>query len=317
MGQQHRGTVPPRTLGGGWRGDGEHRLGRARAAEEEDAGLPAVMPRWQGSVATKPHGGSVGSCKAGQEVRNFSAAIRDRAGPGRPFPPGAMMSGCREAGSPTQPASLSSSAFPVGFCEQCVPCRGHGEAGPPALPAAPGGLLAPTPASRPLLHAACCSPGTRAAGGCWRRTFCPGDLGCLPHRCEVWREENAACVGRSPHPPGTAVLRRRQGCRCASSHGTSGPGKTHVRGRQAGEPRRKPLEKGRPCQPGPLPLPGSIPASSIQPCLPGCPDLPSGSGNSDYSSVLRESSGRLRCSVMLRDAEEPLQAGILPGRGQP
>lgn len=64
------------------------------------------------------------------------ANVRDRVGPGWPFPPGAMMSGSsrgQEAGSPTQPASLSSLAFPMCFHEQCTSCQGHWGAGPPSL----------------------------------------------------------------------------------------------------------------------------------------------------------------------------------------
>lgn len=64
------------------------------------------------------------------------ANVRDRVGPGWPFPPGAMMSGGgrgQEAGSPTQPVSLSSLDFPVCFHEQCTSCQGHWQAGPPSL----------------------------------------------------------------------------------------------------------------------------------------------------------------------------------------
>lgn len=96
----------------------------------------------------------------------------------------------QQAGSPRQPESLSSSsssAFPECFCEQCMPRWGRCEAGPPAPTTAP--------ARPPCTHA-----GTHS---CWvllsARLSCEvvpvlhlwqGDLGCLLHRCQAWREEN-------------------------------------------------------------------------------------------------------------------------------
>lgn len=185
--------------------------------------------------------GTKGGWKAGQEVRNLSAAVRGRVGPGRPFPPGAMMSGgSREAGSPTQPASLSSSAFPMCFREQCIPCH-------PSCTGNAMRLVLCTRAGNPA--AVPCRVLLPVHVGC--RTvpashLLPGDLARPLHRCEGWREENAACLGRSLHQPCPCLC--RQGCCCGSLDGTSGPGKTHVRGRQAGEPQRKPLEKRQPCQ---------------------------------------------------------------------
>lgn len=104
-----------------------------------------------------------------------------------------MSGGSREAGSPTQPASLSSSAFPTCFREQCIPCR-------PSRTGDAARLVLCTRAGNPA--AVPCRVLLPVHVGC--RTvpashLLRGDLGRPLHRCEGWREENAACLGRSLH----------------------------------------------------------------------------------------------------------------------
>lgn len=67
----------------------------------------------------------------GQELIGCCQALsRARAA----VPTGAGMAGSgREAGNPTQPASLSSSAFSGCSREQCTPLQGRHETGPPVL----------------------------------------------------------------------------------------------------------------------------------------------------------------------------------------
>lgn len=153
------------------------------------------------------------------------ASVRDLVGPGWPFPLGAMMSGSsrgQEAGSPTQPASLSSLDFPMCFHEQCTSCQGHWEGGPPSLGALQG--------------SSSCTGNTVVA--------VPGAALCS---CGLW---DGAAVAPFAWGFGVCCIAVRSGGASSAAVLCCFPG-WHiwpcVRRRQAGELQRKCLEKEWPC----------------------------------------------------------------------
>lgn len=153
------------------------------------------------------------------------ANVRDRVGPGWPFPPGAMMSGGsrgQEAGSPTQPASLSSLDFPVCLHEQCTSCQGHWQAGPPSL-----GTL-------------------QGSSSCTRNTVVPFQVLLFAHV-----GSGMVLVLHLLHGDVVSAASLRSGGESSAAVLCCFPG-WHiwpcVRRRQAGELQRKCLEKGWPCQ---------------------------------------------------------------------
>lgn len=129
----------------------------------------------------------------------------------------------QEAGSPTQPASLSSLDFPMCFHEQCTSCQGHCEAGPPSLGTLQGSSSC---TGAPLCRSRCYSLLMWALGWCWRCAFCMG----------IW------CV---------CSISVRSGGDSSAAVPCCFPGwhiQLYVRGRQAGEIQKKCLERGWPCQ---------------------------------------------------------------------
>lgn len=153
------------------------------------------------------------------------ASVRDRVGPGWPFPPGAMMSGGGRARRQeaqrsqrvcppwTSPCVFMNNAPRVrDTVRQVLLHLGHCKAHPPAL-------------GTPLCRSRCYSLLMWALGWCWRCTFCMG----------IW------CV---------CSISVRSGGDSSAAVPCCFPGwhiQLYVRGRQAGEI-QKCLERGWPCQ---------------------------------------------------------------------